>query len=42
MRRVAVSIAVVACWVTCSLLLASVAVAQDRYNCGDFDSQEEA
>jgi hypothetical protein len=42
MRRVAVSIAVAACWVTCSLLLAGVAAAQDRYNCGDFDSQQEA
>jgi hypothetical protein len=42
MRRVTVSIAVVACWVTGLLLLAGVAVAQDRLNCEDFDSQDEA
>jgi hypothetical protein len=42
MRRVDVSIAVVACWVTCSLLLTGAAMAQDRLNCGDFDSQKEA
>jgi hypothetical protein len=42
MRQVALSFAVVACWVMCSLLLASVAMAQDRYNCGDFDSQKDA
>jgi hypothetical protein len=42
MKRVAVSFAVVACWVLCTLLLASVAVAQDRLNCEDFGSQDEA
>jgi hypothetical protein len=42
MRRVTVSIAVVACWVTGLLLLAGVAVAQDRLNCEDFASQDEA
>jgi hypothetical protein len=47
MRRVAVSIAVVACWVLCSLLLAGVALAQspsegDLYDCDDFKYQEDA
>jgi Excalibur calcium-binding domain len=42
MRRVAVSLAVAACWVMYSLLLAEAAVAKDRFDCADFDSQKEA
>jgi hypothetical protein len=42
MRRIAVSFAVAMCGVLCSLLLAGVVVAQDRLNCGDFDSQKAA
>jgi len=42
MRRVAVSFVVAACWVFCSLLLAGLALAQNQYNCGSFDSQAAA
>jgi hypothetical protein len=44
MRLVAVSIAVVACWVTCSLAPAWAQSPQegDRYDCDDFQYQEDA
>ena len=42
MKRAGVLFLVATCWVIYSLLLAGSAVAQDQYNCGDFDSQKEA
>ena len=42
MRRIATLLVVATCWVIYSLLLAGSAMAQDRYDSGDFDSQQEA
>jgi hypothetical protein len=42
MHRIATLFIVAICWVIYSLLLAGSAIAQDRFNCGDFDSQQEA
>jgi hypothetical protein len=42
MHRIATLFVVATCWVIYSLLLAGSAMAQDRYDCGDFDSQREA
>ena len=42
MHRIAALSVVAMCWVIYSLLLAGSAMAQDRYDCGDFGSQQEA
>jgi hypothetical protein len=42
MHRIAALFVVATCWVIYWLLLADSAMAQDRYDCGDFDSQQEA
>ena len=42
MHRIAALSVVATCWVFCSLLLAGSATAQEQYDCGDFDSQQEA
>jgi hypothetical protein len=41
-HRIAALFVVATCSVICSLLLAGSAMAQHRYDCGDFDSQQEA
>ena len=41
MHRIAALSVVATCWVIYSLLLAGSAMAQDQYDCGDFDSQQE-
>jgi hypothetical protein len=42
MQRAGTLFFATACWVFCSLVLAGSAVAQDPYDCADFDSQREA
>jgi len=42
MHRTATLFVFATYWVIYSILLAGAAVAQDRYNCEDFDSQQEA
>jgi hypothetical protein len=42
MHRIAALSVVATCWIVYSLVLAGSAVAQDQYDCGDFDSQQEA
>ena len=42
MHRIAALSVVATCWVIYSLVLAGSAMAQDQYDCGDFDSQQEA